>query len=187
VRLVILESPYAASEGASVEDHILYARRCVHDSLLRGESPIASHLLYTQPGVLDDDKPEERAAGIAAGHAWLPVASLSVVYEDYGISRGMTMGIEMARTHGIVVEKRTIGRNQKRKRPGSAFHCGVDHHCYSRACLRGSSAGDRSTALHMPESFNPKGCECNCSGCYSATDSGNEIGVWLTSCRVGGD
>ena len=43
-----------------------YARACVADCLRRGEAPIASHLLYTQPGVLDDDVPEERAQGIAS-------------------------------------------------------------------------------------------------------------------------
>lgn len=38
---VILESPYAGD----VEKNIEYARLCLKDSLLRGESPIASHLL----------------------------------------------------------------------------------------------------------------------------------------------
>jgi hypothetical protein len=56
VRLVILESSYAGDIEANVE----YARRCVRDALARGEAPIASHLLYTQPGVLRDAVPEER-------------------------------------------------------------------------------------------------------------------------------
>ena len=35
-----------------------YARACLRDSLLRGEAPIASHLLYTQPvASLDDSDP----------------------------------------------------------------------------------------------------------------------------------
>ena len=42
---------------------------CLRDSLLRGEGPITSHLLYTQPGVLDDQIPEERQMGIDAGLA----------------------------------------------------------------------------------------------------------------------
>jgi hypothetical protein len=41
---------------------------------LRGEAPIASHLLYTQPGVLNDGVPAERAHGIEAGLAWLRAA-----------------------------------------------------------------------------------------------------------------
>ena len=45
---VILESPYAGD----IERNIDYARKCLRHSLLLGESPIASHLLYTQIGVL---------------------------------------------------------------------------------------------------------------------------------------
>ena len=56
MRRVILESPYAGS----VEENVAYARAAVRDSLLRGESPIASHLLYTQPGILRDGVPDER-------------------------------------------------------------------------------------------------------------------------------
>ncbi len=48
MKLVILESPYAGH----VDANVAYARMAMHDSLLRGEAPIASHLLYTQPDVL---------------------------------------------------------------------------------------------------------------------------------------
>ena len=51
--------------------------------------PIASYLLFTQPGVLDDNIPEERNMGIAAGLAWIRVADGMVVYTDYGSSRGV--------------------------------------------------------------------------------------------------
>lgn len=61
-----------------------YAREALRDSLLRGEAPIASHLLYTQKGVLDDRIREERGLGIAAGLAW-GVAEMTVVYADLGI------------------------------------------------------------------------------------------------------
>lgn len=56
MRLVIIESPFAGD----VEKNTRYARACVRDSLLRGEAPIASHLLYTQGGILNDDVPAER-------------------------------------------------------------------------------------------------------------------------------
>jgi hypothetical protein len=104
VRLVIIESPYAGDVEANVD----YARAAVRDSLLRGEAPIASHLLYTQPGILDDDIPSERQHGIDAGLAWRRVAEASVVYTDRGISRGMEYGIEAARAAGIPVEFRSI-------------------------------------------------------------------------------
>ena len=42
-----------------VEENVAYARAAVRDSLLRGESPIASHLLYTQPGILKDSVSDE--------------------------------------------------------------------------------------------------------------------------------
>lgn len=104
MKLVIIESPYAGD----VEKNVEYARLCVKDSLSRGEAPIASHLLYTQPGILNDDIPEERQRGIDAGLAWLKVAEKSVVYADYGISSGMKYGIEAAKKSGIPVEFRYI-------------------------------------------------------------------------------
>lgn len=107
MRLVILESPFAGD----VEANITYARACVHDSLSRGEAPIASHLLYTQPGVLDDNDPVERQWGIDAGLAWKKVAEASVVYTDFGISRGMQFGIDAARVAGIPVEFRCFMEN----------------------------------------------------------------------------
>jgi hypothetical protein len=105
VRLVIIESPYAGD----VEANVAYARRCVRDSLLRGEAPIASHLLYTQPGILDDNDPRERIKGIHAGLAWREVAQASVVYTDLGISPGMEVGIAAAHEAGVPVEYRQIG------------------------------------------------------------------------------
>ena len=86
---VIVESPFAPRDGRSVDDHIDYARRCVRDCVLRGEAPIASHLLFTQPGILKDEIPDERALGIEAGLAWAPVADCSVFYTDCGWSSGM--------------------------------------------------------------------------------------------------
>lgn len=106
MRLVIIESPYAGD----VEANVAYARLCVRDSLFRGEAPIASHLLYTQPGILDDDIPAERQQGIDAGLAWRAVAQASVVYIDRGISRGMEYGIAAARAAGLPVEFREIER-----------------------------------------------------------------------------
>lgn len=105
MRLVILESPYAGD----VEANTAYARACVRDSLSRGEAPIASHLLYTQPGILNDDDATERQWGIDAGLAWKAVAHASVVYTDRGITKGMQYGIAAAEAAGILVEYRSIG------------------------------------------------------------------------------
>lgn len=104
MRRVILESPFAGD----IHRNIAYARRCVRDSLLRGEAPIASHLLYTQEGVLDDQVPAERQQGIDAGLAWRVVADASVVYVDHGISDGMMYGIRAAIDARVPVEYRRL-------------------------------------------------------------------------------
>ena len=104
MKKVILESPYAGD----IEVNLSYARQCMRDSLLRGEAPIASHLLYTQPGILDDNIPEERTLGIDAGLLWGNEAELSVVYTDLGVSRGMEYGIKRANKVGRPVEFRQL-------------------------------------------------------------------------------
>lgn len=101
--LVIIESPYSGDVARNTD----YARACLQDSLRRGEAPIASHLLHTQ--VLDDMRPDERGLGIEAGLAWYRVAEKCVVYEDFGMSRGMAEGMARARSHGVPVEFRRLG------------------------------------------------------------------------------
>src|SRR5260370_33883339 len=89
---VVLESPYAGD----IEHNSSYARACMHDCLKRGEAPFASHLLYTQDGVLDDEVIQELQLGIAAGLVWGEAAEKTLVYEDYGITGGMKLGIQRA-------------------------------------------------------------------------------------------
>jgi hypothetical protein len=105
MRRVILESPYAGD----IDANLAYARACIRDSLVRGEAPIASHLLYTQAGILNDDEPNERAHGINAGHAWIfGDLHAMVVYTDLGISGGMQAGINTASLRGLTIEFRTL-------------------------------------------------------------------------------
>lgn len=104
IKLVIIESPYAGD----VDRNVAYARACVRDSLSRGEAPIASHLLYTQPGILRDGIPEERKWGIEAGLAWGRVAEATVVYVDHGVSEGMQKGIDRADGEGREVIRRRL-------------------------------------------------------------------------------
>ncbi|MEM1046504.1 MAG: hypothetical protein AAGL24_10145 [Pseudomonadota bacterium] len=105
MRKVIVESPFAGD----IDANVAYARRAVRDSVMRGEAPIASHLLFTQPGILDDDVPAERQLGIDAGLAWRAVADATVVYTDRGISKGMQFGIDAAMQAGVPIEYRSIG------------------------------------------------------------------------------
>lgn len=104
MKRVIIESPYAGD----VERNLTYARNCIAHSLSLGESPIASHLLYTQPGILDDKIPSQRKLGIAAGLAWLGVAEDHVFYTDLGWSGGMLAAKEDAENHGMVITERKI-------------------------------------------------------------------------------
>lgn len=109
MRLVVIESPYAGE----VERNLLYARRAMRDCLRRGEAPIAFHLLYTQPGILDDSIPDERKLGIAAGLEWAMKASLICFYTDYGWSRGMEGALTFYKglPFQIITEYRQIGHN----------------------------------------------------------------------------
>ena len=103
-QLVIIESPYAGDIEANTE----YARRAMRDSLERGEFPIASHLLYTQPGVLDEFNPKEREWGIRAGLAWREVAHAAVFYTDLGWSTGMLNAAALYDEEGFDYEERSI-------------------------------------------------------------------------------
>jgi len=108
---VILESPFAGD----VNKNIRYARACMRDCLLRGEAPYASHLLYTQIGVLDDNKPDERMLGIEAGLAIGKYMHRSVVYTDLGISKGMEYGIARATKEKRKLEYRELGKDWDEK------------------------------------------------------------------------
>ena len=106
--LVVIESPYKGK----VKQNVAYAQKCMSDSLLRGECPFASHLLYTQ--VLDDTVPELRSMGMSRAFAWYPHADLMAIYIDKGISNGMKMGMEVAEKLGIEMVYRTLDGNNNR-------------------------------------------------------------------------
>lgn len=101
---VIIESPYAGD----IEKNERYARACMKDCFDRGEAPFASHLLYTQMGVLDDTVPAERILGIDAGLLWGQCADKTVLYTDLGISKGMEYGIASAERHNRPIEYRSL-------------------------------------------------------------------------------
>src|SRR5258706_58253 len=99
MRRVVIESPFAGD----VARNLKYVRAAMRDCLMRGEAPFASHALYTQPGVLDDDTPADRKLGMEAGFAFRPVAEATVVYTDLGVTPGMEAGIKDAQLHNRVV------------------------------------------------------------------------------------
>jgi hypothetical protein len=89
MRRVVIESPFAGATPELAARNLRYLRACLKDCLQRGEAPFASHGLYTQPGVLNDDDVNERALGIKAGFAWRMAADCTVFYHDLGFSGGM--------------------------------------------------------------------------------------------------
>jgi hypothetical protein len=102
--IVIVESPFAGD----VDRNRRYLAAALRDCLLRGESPFASHAIYTLPGVLDDNSPDKRRLGIEAGFAFRAAANKTVVYQDLGVSGGMRLGVEHAERVGQAVEYRAL-------------------------------------------------------------------------------
>ena len=107
-KLVVIESPFKGQNYKATKLNILYARACIRDSLERGEYPYASHLFYTQSGILDDRIKEERSLGIKAGFAWGSLAKKTIIYTDMGISKGMEKGIKEAQKDGKEIEYREL-------------------------------------------------------------------------------
>lgn len=106
--LVVLESPFAGKDKNEKLAHLAYTKKALLDSISRGESPIAGHLLYTQEGILNDDIPSERTKGMECHLSWIKAAEVLAVYTDMGISDGMGMAVRMARRQGVTIEYRSI-------------------------------------------------------------------------------
>jgi hypothetical protein len=167
VRRVVLESPYSGDSPEAIAANVDYARRCLADSLARGEAPIASHLLHTQPGVLRDEIPEERARGIAAGHAWIGQAHALVVYKDRGVSRGMQAAIRLAGLYDVRIEWRRLERSPipdpTWRDPATvgpaAGPVGADFHELARAR---AALADARARLDAVGAVLDNGCDCPC-------------------------
>jgi len=116
-KFVDIETPYSGKSKKEIRTNILYARACIRDSLMRGETPFASHLFYTQPGILDDNIPKERDMGINAGKDLIEALPdiVTVVYQDLGVSRGMQYGINRAEQNERNIEYRVLGDGWKAK------------------------------------------------------------------------
>lgn len=97
--LVIVESPLAGDVPRN--EH--YARTALLDSLLRGEAPIAFHLLY--PQVFDDLDEDQRMEGIFRSMEWQRGAQTLALYCDLGITPGMRTALNFARlTPGVKLD-----------------------------------------------------------------------------------
>lgn len=101
MRMVYICSPYRAKDGAELDRHIEYAQALTKQAIEAGLAPITPHLYMTQ--CLNEDKPQERAAGMAAGLALLEKCDFVIAGVKYGISEGMSREIQTADALGIEV------------------------------------------------------------------------------------
>lgn len=101
MKKVYICSPYRASDSVQLDRNIEYAQVLTKRAIEAGLAPITPHLYMTQ--CLNEDKPEERAAGMAAGLTLLKSCDFVIVGVKYGISEGMSAEIRAAREQGISV------------------------------------------------------------------------------------
>lgn len=103
--LVNLESPYTGN----VELNLLYARFCLHDSIMHhNEAPLASHLLYTLPDVLDDGMPYEIGLAAMMKRSYMSATEKTILYLDLGKSAEMSISQRDTLNHGHQVELRYL-------------------------------------------------------------------------------
>lgn len=109
IKRVIVESPFKGNDYSDEETNRFYAKLCMAYCLFINEAPFASHILYTQEGILDDKNSKEWDLGIRAGFSWHAMADRMAVFTDLGITPGMKLGIQNAFEIGLEIQYRTLG------------------------------------------------------------------------------
>lgn len=125
IELVAIESPLRAApytgrlrwlplvkrwvERQRYELNRRYARACMRDCVEYKQAGYASHLLFDQPGILDDTIPDQRATGIELGLAWAARAKIRAIYADVGCTVGMMLGKTQAEEIGQTIVRRRLG------------------------------------------------------------------------------
>jgi hypothetical protein len=102
---VILESPFRGDAKTNTE----YVKLAIQDSVERGESPVAFHLLYSD--IYDINNPQHNAIVKKLKESWSLLSKKTVVYIDEGVSEGMLDGITDAAARGKEIEFRKIYEN----------------------------------------------------------------------------
>lgn len=111
MKKVYICSPYRAKDSIELDRNIDYAQHLTRWALSIGLAPVTPHLYMTQ--CLDEDKPEERARGMAAGLELLKSCDLVLTGTKYGISEGMKAEITAAADEGIrVVSDKELNRRR---------------------------------------------------------------------------
>ena len=102
MKLIVIESPFAGE----VDRNLLYLDYAIRNALARGESPYASHKMFTT--ALDDDDPVQRKRGIEAGLAWRRNADARVFYVDLRWSTGMIAARKLYDDEGLPYTMRML-------------------------------------------------------------------------------
>lgn len=121
-KFTFVETPFKGSDWQESKRNHNYTKVCVGDCIRKGEVPYASHLFFTQRGILDDRIKQERMKGINAGKSIeeaITIASkydngiyvCTAVYDDLGVSEGMKIGINRAGEVGRDVVHRSLGKD----------------------------------------------------------------------------
>lgn len=102
--LLYVCSPYRGETRRNKE----YARELTRAAVNSGFSPVTVHLYLTE--VLDDNKPEERSRGMAAGQDILKRCRYILIGTRYGFSEGMKEEIALAALKGLIMLYEKDGR-----------------------------------------------------------------------------
>ncbi len=94
-KLCFICSPYRGNTERNTE----YAKELTRLALDNGYAPITPHLYLTQ--VLDEDDPEQREKGMAAGTEMLKQCGYILIGSRYGLSEGMMTEIKAAYDAGL--------------------------------------------------------------------------------------
>lgn len=116
--IILLESPYLHEHPIDGEEYSIYLSRCLRDSLKRGEAPIATHAMYTRPGVLNLSIGEATLATLASDDL-AELIPITVAYTDYGITEKMDLGLDRAGRWKHTIEYREIGKNTREDYAGN--------------------------------------------------------------------
>lgn len=101
MKKVYICSPYRNTDRAKQNRNTEYAKELTKLAINAGLAPITTHLYMTK--CLNEDKPEERAAGIEAGLVLLQSCDFVILGVRYGISEGMSREIRTAKLLGIAL------------------------------------------------------------------------------------
>lgn len=95
--LLYVCSPYRGDTKRNKE----YARRLTRAAINNGFVPVTVHLYLTE--VTDDQNPEERSRGMAAGMKILENCKYILIGDKYGVSDGMKAEMTLAALKGKVM------------------------------------------------------------------------------------